>query len=74
MFILPFMFSAIMNCNFPESRIKALDLLAALSTQFSDDINLERVVPYLTFMLEDRDLTVKCFSLRILKDLVFTGF
>jgi len=51
-----------------SAKLYALESLHTLSTKLSDDALLERVIPYLVFMLQDKYPRVRAEALSVLVD------
>lgn len=54
----------------PSSKVRALDLLMALGMQLSDEVKLDRIVPYVMTLIEDEDGIVRLSALLMLTELV----
>ncbi|KAJ3162439.1 Serine/threonine-protein kinase [Geranomyces michiganensis] len=51
--------AALRNVFYPSSKIHALDLLLALSIHLSDDVRLDRIVPYIMSLVDDANSAVR---------------
>lgn len=60
----------IRNCSLPSSKVRALDLLLALSSQLTDEAKLDRLIPYVIDLLHDDAATVRGAALRTLMQVV----
>jgi phosphoinositide-3-kinase, regulatory subunit 4 len=60
----------IRNCSFPSSKVRALDLLLALSSQLTDEAKLDRLIPYVIDLLHDDAAIVRGAALRTLMQVV----
>lgn len=60
----------IRNCSFPSSKVRALDLLLALSSQLTDEAKLDRLIPYVIDLLHDEAAIVRGAALRTLMQVV----
>ncbi|KAG2745227.1 hypothetical protein P692DRAFT_20671805, partial [Suillus brevipes Sb2] len=56
----------IRNCLLPSSRLRALDILLALSTRLTDEAKLDRAVPYIVELLRDEAAVVRAAVVRTL--------
>ncbi|KIJ39349.1 hypothetical protein M422DRAFT_123883, partial [Sphaerobolus stellatus SS14] len=56
----------IRNCTFPSSKVRALDVLLALSTHLTDEAKLDRLVPYVMDLIHDEAAIVRAAALRTL--------
>lgn len=62
--------SNIRNCTLPSSKVKALDLLLALSCHLTDEAKLDRLVPYVVDVLHDEAPSVRGAAIRTLVQVV----
>lgn len=62
------------SVSLPSSRLKALDMFLKLSSRTSDQVRLERIVPYLMTFLADAEPRVRVLSLKVLTQTVWTRF
>ncbi|KZT00186.1 ARM repeat-containing protein [Laetiporus sulphureus 93-53] len=60
----------IRNCTLPSSKVRALDVLLALSLYLTDEAKLDRVVPYVVDLLHDDAAIVRASALRTLMQLL----
>jgi phosphoinositide-3-kinase, regulatory subunit 4 len=60
----------IRNCSIPSSKVRALDVLLALSSQLTDEAKLDRLVPYVIDLLHDDAAIVRGAALRTLMQVV----
>lgn len=58
------------NCLLPSSKIRALDLLLALSNYLTDEAKLDRLLPYVVDLLNDDVPIVRSSALRTVLQLV----
>ncbi|ORZ03447.1 hypothetical protein BCR43DRAFT_483381 [Syncephalastrum racemosum] len=63
---LSFVCSLIRNASFPSSKLKALDILLALGEHLSDDVKLDRLLPYLMALLSDQSALVRANAIKTL--------
>ncbi|TIB65191.1 hypothetical protein E3P78_00691 [Wallemia ichthyophaga] len=56
--------SNIRNCIKPSSKMKALELLLAVSSYLKDDTKLDRIIPYMVDLLSDASANVRASTLR----------
>ncbi|KAI8979775.1 hypothetical protein BDF20DRAFT_913285 [Mycotypha africana] len=61
-----FVCSMIRNTLYPNSRLKALDIILALSQRLPDDVKLDRLVPYLIVLLTDESALVRANAIKTL--------
>ncbi|KAF5325055.1 hypothetical protein D9619_009624 [Psilocybe cf. subviscida] len=64
--ILALVTSNIRNCKLPSSKVRALDVLLALSCRLTDEAKLDRMVPYIIELLHDESALVRSAALRTL--------
>ncbi|KAF8579068.1 ARM repeat-containing protein [Ramaria rubella] len=60
----------IRNCSLPSSKVKALDILLALSSHLTDEAKLDRLAPYVIDLLHDEVAIVRGAALRTLVQLL----
>lgn len=70
--IVSLVLSCIRLVVYPASKIKSLDILVVLSSQISDIVILDRVIPYLMTMTADDDASVKVAALEAITQIVST--
>ncbi|KAH8550281.1 hypothetical protein BGW37DRAFT_79383 [Umbelopsis sp. PMI_123] len=58
--------SLIRNTVYPRSKLMALDILLALSEHLTDDVKLDRLVPYVIALLTDETALVRANALKTL--------
>ena len=63
--------SFLRSLTYPSTKIKALDLLIALGSQLSDDLVLDRIVPYVCTLIDDENASVRDYALKALTQVVF---
>lgn len=63
--------SLLRSLTYPSTKIKALDLLIALGSQLSDDLVLDRIVPYVCTLIDDENASVRDYALKALTQVVF---
>ncbi|KAG2366341.1 hypothetical protein BDR07DRAFT_1606901 [Suillus spraguei] len=64
--LLSLVLANIRNCLLPSSRLRALDILLALSTRLTDEAKLDRAVPYAVELLRDEAAIVRAAAVRTL--------
>lgn len=64
--LLSLVLANIRNCLLPSSRLRALDILLALSTRLTDEAKLDRAVPYIVELLRDEAAVVRAAAVRTL--------
>ncbi|KAJ1301055.1 hypothetical protein OPQ81_003473 [Rhizoctonia solani] len=64
--VLSLVCSNIRNCVIPSSKLRALDLLLALSVHLTDEAKLDRLVPYVVDLLHDEAAVVRSAGIRTL--------
>ncbi|KAG1737490.1 uncharacterized protein EDB91DRAFT_1140136 [Suillus paluster] len=64
--LLSLVLANIRNCLLPSSRLRALDVLLALSTRLTDEAKLDRAVPYIVELLRDEAAIVRAAAVRTL--------
>ncbi|KAG2073960.1 hypothetical protein BDR04DRAFT_1179492 [Suillus decipiens] len=64
--LLSLVLANIRNCLLPSSRLRALDILLALSTRLTDEAKLDRAVPYTVELLRDEAAVVRAAAVRTL--------
>ncbi|KIK42693.1 hypothetical protein CY34DRAFT_68042, partial [Suillus luteus UH-Slu-Lm8-n1] len=57
--LLSLVLANIRNCLLPSSRLRALDILIALSTRLTDEAKPDRAVPYIIELLRDEAAVVR---------------
>ncbi|KAI8905706.1 hypothetical protein DFJ77DRAFT_435262 [Powellomyces hirtus] len=62
--------SALRNVFYPSSKIHALDLLLALGIHLSDEVRLDRLVPYVMSLLDDTNSVVRANAVKTLTQLL----
>lgn len=70
MILLSLLLANIRNCSLPSSRIRALDVLLALSDHLTDESKLDRAVPYVVELLRDEASIVRAAAVRTLMQIV----
>ncbi|EJU01456.1 ARM repeat-containing protein [Dacryopinax primogenitus] len=70
--ILSIVCANIRNCAHASSKVRALDLLLALTPQLTDEAKLDRMVPYVVDMLRDDSALVRAASVRTLMQILMT--
>ncbi|KAG6380174.1 hypothetical protein JVT61DRAFT_8263 [Boletus reticuloceps] len=70
--LLSLVLANIRNCSLPSSRIRALDILLALSAQLTDESKLDRAVPYVVELLRDEVAIVRAAAVRTLMQILMT--
>ena len=60
----------IRNCSLSSSKVRALDVLLALSSQLTDEAKLDRLIPYVIELLHDDAAIVRGAALRTLMQVV----
>lgn len=65
-----FVCQGIRNLNSIESRVKSLQLLTGFSLFVSDDITLDRIIPYVVNSFEDSSSRVRCVAIKCLSDML----
>ena len=68
--LLSLLLANIRNCSLPSSRIRALDVLLALSEHLTDESKLDRAVPYVVELLRDEAPIVRAAAIRTLMQIV----
>lgn len=68
--ILALVTANIRNCRLPSSKVRALDVLLALSCRLTDEAKLDRMVPYIIELLHDESALVRSAALRTLMQTV----
>jgi phosphoinositide-3-kinase, regulatory subunit 4 len=68
--LLSLVLANIRNCLLPSSRLRALDVLLALSTRLTDEAKLDRAVPYIVELLRDEAAIVRAAAVRTLVQIV----
>ncbi|KAI0922943.1 hypothetical protein AcV5_009802 [Taiwanofungus camphoratus] len=64
--ILSLVCANIRDCSLPSSKVRALDVLLALSSHLTDEAKLDRMVPYVVDLLHDDAAVVRAAALRTL--------
>ncbi|KAI8618435.1 hypothetical protein BC830DRAFT_1108985 [Chytriomyces sp. MP71] len=62
--------TAVRNTSYPHARIMALELLLVLGIQLTDSDRLDRVVPYLVYLLQDENALVRATAIKVLAQLL----
>ncbi|KAF9885873.1 Serine/threonine-protein kinase [Aspergillus nanangensis] len=62
--------SNLRNTSKSSARIKACDILLAFAERLSDEAKLDRILPYIMILLNDRTDSVKVAAIRTLADLL----
>ncbi|TPX59254.1 hypothetical protein PhCBS80983_g02602 [Powellomyces hirtus] len=62
--------SALRNVFYPSSKIHALDLLLALGIHLSDEVRLDRLVPYVMSLVDDTNSVVRANAVKTLTQLL----
>ncbi|KAI9485192.1 MAG: armadillo-type protein [Benjaminiella poitrasii] len=70
--LLSFICSMLRNALYPSSKLKALDILFALSERLPDDAKLDRLVPYLIVLLTDEAALVRANTIKTLTHVLCT--
>ena len=68
--ILALVTANIRNCALPSSKMRALDVLLALTPHLTDEAKLDRLVPYVVELLHDDAPIVRLSALRTLTQMV----
>jgi phosphoinositide-3-kinase regulatory subunit 4 len=58
------------NCLRPSSVLRALDMLLALCEFLSDEIKLDRLLPYIVALFQDEVASVRAAALRTMTQIV----
>lgn len=58
------------NCCLPSSKLRALDMLLALSAYLTDEAKLDRLLPYVMELLHDEVPSVRAAALRTVLQVV----
>ncbi|KAI8337040.1 hypothetical protein BC941DRAFT_513702 [Chlamydoabsidia padenii] len=64
--ILSFVCSLVRNTLYSSSKLKSLDILLALAEHLSDDVKLDRLIPYVMVLLSDESALVRSNALKVL--------
>lgn len=72
--LLSLVLANIRNCLLPSSRLRALDVLLALSVRLTDEAKLDRAVPYIVELLRDEAAIVRAAAVRTLVQIVRTPY
>ncbi|KAK9768737.1 Serine/threonine-protein kinase [Basidiobolus ranarum] len=64
--------SSIRNAVYPSSKLYALDMLLAISEHLSDDMKLDRLLPYIVSLLNDRVSLVRGSAVKAMTELLST--
>ncbi|ORX99188.1 ARM repeat-containing protein [Basidiobolus meristosporus CBS 931.73] len=64
--------SSIRNAVYPSSKLYALDMLLAISEHLSDDMKLDRLLPYIVSLLSDRVSLVRGSAVKAMTELLST--
>lgn len=65
--------SSLRNTSRATPRLRALDLMLALSERITDEAKLDRVLPYIVALLNDRSEIVRAAAIRTVAQLVRAG-
>ncbi|KAF9233916.1 hypothetical protein BU15DRAFT_90187 [Melanogaster broomeanus] len=68
--LLSLILANIRNCSLPSSRLRALDVLLALSAHLTDESKLDRAVPYVVELLRDEVVVVRAAAIRTLMQIL----
>ncbi|KAI6038614.1 hypothetical protein EDC04DRAFT_2896147 [Pisolithus marmoratus] len=68
--LLSLLLANIRNCSLPSSRLRALDILLALSSHLTDESKLDRAVPYVVELLRDEAVIVRAAAMRTLMQIL----
>lgn len=68
--LLSLLLANIRNCSLPSSRLRALDVLLALSSHLTDESKLDRAVPYVVELLRDEAVIVRAAAMRTLMQIL----
>jgi hypothetical protein len=68
--ILSFVCSLVRNTLYSSSKLKSLDILLALAEHLSDDVKLDRLIPYVMALLTDESALVRSNALKVLTQVV----
>ncbi|KIJ63655.1 hypothetical protein HYDPIDRAFT_175967 [Hydnomerulius pinastri MD-312] len=68
--LLSVLLANIRNCSLPSSRLRALDILLALSAHLTDESKLDRAVPYVVELLRDEAAVVRAAAIRMLMQIL----
>lgn len=68
--LLSLLLANIRNCSLPSSRLRALDVLLALSSHLTDESKLDRAVPYIVELLRDEGAIVRAAAMRTLMQIL----
>ncbi|KIJ16339.1 hypothetical protein PAXINDRAFT_132235 [Paxillus involutus ATCC 200175] len=68
--LLSLVLANIRNCTLPSCRLRALDVLLALSAHLTDESKLDRAVPYVVELLRDEAAVVRAASVRTLMQIL----
>ncbi|KAI8066486.1 hypothetical protein BC940DRAFT_368091 [Gongronella butleri] len=64
--ILSYVSSHIRNVSYSSSKLKGLDLLLALAEHLTDDVKLDRLIPYVMALLTDESALVRSNAIKVL--------
>ncbi|KAH7882946.1 hypothetical protein F5I97DRAFT_1938850 [Phlebopus sp. FC_14] len=68
--LLSLLLANIRNCSLPSSRLRAFDILLALSIHLTDESKLDRAVPYVVELLRDEAAVVRAAAVRTLMQIL----
>lgn len=60
----------IRNCTLPSYKLRALDVLLALSPYLTDEAKLDRMVPHIVDLLHDDAAIIRAAAMRTLMQIV----
>ncbi|KAJ3140917.1 Serine/threonine-protein kinase, partial [Physocladia obscura] len=58
------------NTHYATSRLMALELILVLGIQLTDEDRLDRIVPYVVYLLQDENAMVRCLAVKVLTQLL----
>ncbi|KAG5644667.1 hypothetical protein DXG03_007966 [Asterophora parasitica] len=70
--ILALVTANIRNCSLPTSKIRALDVFLALSSNLTDEAKLDRMIPYIIDLIHDDAAIVRSAALRTLMQVLMS--
>lgn len=68
--VLSLLLANLRNASLPSSKLKALDIILALSVHLTDQAKLDRIVPFLVDLSRDDSALVRAAAMRTLMQLV----
>ncbi|CAO3608965.1 unnamed protein product [Cunninghamella blakesleeana] len=68
--ILSYVCSLIRNTSYSSSKLKALDILLALTEHVPDDVKLDRLLPFVIVLLTDESALVRSNALKVLTEVL----